>query len=247
MRKPVVAANWKMNGSFELCDRFASDLVRPDYADVWLFPAALHLAALTERFRDSAVETGAQNVWTATSGAFTGEISAAMVANVNARLVLAGHSERRAMFGDSDSLVAEKFKIIMEAELIPVLCVGETLEERESGMAQVAVQRQLRAVEAAWDRSVFSHAVIAYEPVWAIGTGKAATAAIAQEMHALIRAHVRENATGDAAKVRVLYGGSVKSTNAAELIAEDDIDGFLVGGASLDVEEFNRICEAVKN
>lgn len=222
-------------------------MVRPEYADVWLFPSSLHLAKLTELFRGSDVATGAQNVWTDVSGAYTGEISASMVARIHAELALVGHSERRATFGDSDAIVAKKFKIIMEAELIPVLCVGETLEERESEMAHLAVQRQLHAVEAAWDRSVYSHSVIAYEPVWAIGTGKAATAAIAQEMHALIREHVRMQGSGDADALRILYGGSVKPENARELIAESDIDGFLVGGASLDVDDFNRICESVKN
>ena len=247
MRKPIVAANWKMNGSLELCEHFTGNLVRPDYADVWIFPTTLHLQSLTESLHDSHIATGAQNVWCEPDGAFTGEISATMVATVGAELALVGHSERRALFGDSDEVVAKKFKRITDAGLIPVLCVGETLEERESGLAFEAVQRQLSVVEKAWDRPVYSHRAIAYEPVWAIGTGKAATAEMAQEMHALIRHYVGENETGDREGVRVLYGGSVKAMNAPELIGQEDIDGFLVGGASLDVNEFNQICEAVKN
>lgn len=247
MRKPVVAANWKMNGSLELCEHFVANLVRPDYADVWLFPTALHLGSLAESFRDCDISTGVQNVWCEVEGAFTGEISASMVAALGGQLALVGHSERRASFGDSDAVVAKKFKKITEAGLIPVLCVGETLEERESGLAFEAVQRQLNAVEEAWDSPTFSHVSIAYEPVWAIGTGKAATPTIAQEMQALIRNHVDQNNTGDSDAVRILYGGSVKAAGASELIAQEDIDGFLVGGASLDVNEFNQICEAVKS
>ena len=247
MRKPVVAANWKMNGSLEFCEHFARTLVRPEYADVWIFPTALHLGSLTDSFRGSSIVTGAQNVWYEPDGAFTGEVSANMVATLGAELALVGHSERRAMFGDSDEVVAKKFKKISDAGLMPVLCVGETLEERESDLAFEAVQRQLSAVENAWDRPVYSHQAIAYEPVWAIGTGEAATAEIAQEMQALIRDHVDKKSTGESQTIRILYGGSVKASNASELIAQKDIDGFLVGGASLDVDEFNQICEAVKS
>ncbi len=247
MRKPIVAANWKMNGSLELCEHFTGNLVRPDYADVWIFPTALHLRSLTDSLRDTDIATGAQNVWCEPNGAYTGEISATMVATLGAQLALVGHSERRASFGDSDEVVAKKFKSITDAGLKPVLCVGETLEERDSGLAFEAVERQLKVVEEAWDRPVYSHEAIAYEPVWAIGTGKAATAEIAQEMHALIRNHVGGNGTGESQALRILYGGSVKAVNAPELIAQEDIDGFLVGGASLDVNEFNQICEAVKS
>lgn len=247
MRKPVVAANWKMNGSLELCAQFAHTLVRPEYADVWIFPSALHLGALTDSFRESSVVTGAQNVWHEPSGAYTGEVSADMVATLGAKLALVGHSERRALFGDSDDVVAKKFKKISDAGLIPVLCVGETLEEREAGLAFEAVRRQLTAVEEAWDSPAYSHEAVAYEPVWAIGTGKAATADIAQEMQALIRNHVESKSTGESQTLRILYGGSVKATNVPELIAQNDIDGFLVGGASLDVDEFNQICEAVRS
>lgn len=236
-----------MNGSLELCEHFTCNLVRPDYADVWIFPSALHLRSLTDSLRDTGIASGAQNVWCEPDGAYTGEISATMVATLGVQLALVGHSERRAMFGDSDEVVAKKFKKITDAGLKPVLCVGESLEERESGLAFEAVRRQLIAVEEAWDHAVYSHEAIAYEPVWAIGTGKAATAEIAQEMHALIRNHVGGSGTGESQVVRILYGGSVKAANAPELIAQEDIDGFLVGGASLDVDEFNQICEAVKS
>lgn len=247
MRKPVVAANWKMNGSLELCEHFTRDLIRPEYADVWIFPTALHLGSLTDSFCDSDIATGAQNVWCEPEGAFTGEISAMMVKSLGAQLALVGHSERRALFGDSDEVVARKFERIIDAGLIPVLCVGETLEERESGLAFESVQRQLNAVERVWDGANYAHKVIAYEPVWAIGTGKAATAEIAQEMQGLIREHVDRKGSGDSEELRILYGGSVKASNAPELIAQNDIDGFLVGGASLDIDEFNQICEAVKS
>lgn len=247
MRKPVVAANWKMNGSLELCEHFSRELVRPEASDVWIFPTALHLRSLVDSFRESDIAIGAQNVWCEPEGAFTGEISARMVKNLGGQLALVGHSERRAMFEDSDAVVAGKFKSIADAGLIPVLCVGETLEERESESAFEAVQRQLNAVEEAWDCPDYSHKVIAYEPVWAIGTGKAATAEIAQEMQGLIRDHVDRRDSGERAELRILYGGSVKASNAAELIVQNDIDGFLVGGASLDVDEFNKICEAVKS
>ncbi len=247
MRKPVVAANWKMNGSLELSECFARKLARPEFADVWIFPSALHLASLTDSFRHSDIATGAQNVWCEPEGAYTGEISAMMVKTLGARLALVGHSERRAMFGDSDAVVAKKFTKIADAGLVPVLCVGETLEERESGLAFEAVRRQLNAVEDVWECHDYSHEVIAYEPVWAIGTGKAATAEIAQEMQARIRDHVDRKGSGKSDELRILYGGSVKASNASELIAQNDIDGFLVGGASLDVDEFNQICEAVKS
>ena len=246
MRKPVVAANWKMNGSLELCAHFTRELLRPEYADVWLFPTALHLRSLTDSFHDSDIATGAQNVWCEPEGAYTGEISAMMVKSLGAQLALVGHSERRAMFGDSDEVVARKFRKVADVGLTPVLCVGETLEERESGLAFEAVKRQLNAVEEIWDCATYTHEVIAYEPVWAIGTGKAATAEIAQDMQAHIRDHVDRSASGESEELRILYGGSVKASNASELIAQDDIDGFLVGGASLNVEEFNQICEAVK-
>lgn len=231
----------------QLCERFANSLDIVDTVDVWIFPTALHLAKLTELLTDSHIETGAQNVWLDTDGAFTGEISATMVAELGAKLALVGHSERRAMFGDSNQVVAEKFKTISAAGLTPVLCVGETIEQRDSGQAIDAVTQQLAAVEDAWSGSDMAHQVIAYEPVWAIGTGKAATAEIAQEMHAAMRHYVHEKKSGDSDNVRILYGGSVKSNNAEELIQQDDIDGFLVGGASLLIDEFMGICEAVKN
>lgn len=248
MRKPVVAGNWKMNGSLVLCERFATDLETCDGIDVWLFPSSLHLARLTELLASSKVETGAQNVWFKPEGAFTGEASAKMVAELGAMFALVGHSERRAMFGDADEITARKFTSIVEAGLTPVLCVGETLEERDSGRAFDAVARQLNAIEKNWEiGGGLRHQVIAYEPVWAIGTGRTASADIAQEMHAKIREYVCEKRSGDSREVRILYGGSVKANNAAELIQQEDIDGFLVGGASLEIEEFQNICEAVKN
>ena len=248
MRQPVVAANWKMHGSLELCERYAAELQLPADVEVWVFPTALHLASLNQAIKGKkTISTGAQNVWYEVEGAYTGEISAEMVATTGSSFVLVGHSERRMSFGDSDSVVAKKFKSILQAGLEPVLCIGETLAERESGHAFKAVDRQLAAVESAWDEADYKHKTIAYEPVWAIGTGRAATAEIAQEMQEHIREHVRECGTGQSEHVRILYGGSVKASNASELFMQDDVDGFLVGGASLDVDEFSQICEAVAN
>ena len=245
MRRPMIAANWKLNGSVQLCEIFASNLAPTNDADVCLFPTALHLARLSDLFRSSQVATGAQNVHHETTGAYTGEISAAMVADLGGRYVLVGHSERRALFGETDAIVAKKYKTIMEAGLTPVLCIGETLEERESGMAYQTVQRQLCSVEETCGHPASLQSIIAYEPVWAIGTGKAATAEIAQDMHAKIRDQMSSYSEEWADTARILYGGSVKSSNASELFAQADVDGFLVGGASLEVDEFNQICKVV--
>ena len=241
----MVAANWKLNGSAELCREFASNLISPDDVDICLFPTSIHLATLSAMCNGSVVATGAQNVYFEVSGAYTGEISATMVAELGAEFVLVGHSERRTIFGETDSEIARKFEIIMEAGLTPVLCIGETLEERESEMAVDIVQRQLHAVEKTWDHPAFLQTLIAYEPVWAIGTGHAATPEMAQEMHATIRKTLFSISSECGQKIRILYGGSVKEENAKALYAKEDIDGFLVGGASLDVKEFNQICNAV--
>ena len=243
-RRPLVAANWKLNGSRELCEQFASGLGSIDTADVWIFPTALHLMLLSELLDGQRVGIGAQNVADSQSGAFTGEIAATMVAALGGISALVGHSERRSLYGETDKLVASKFKAIQSAGLVPVLCVGESLEKREKGMAFEAVQSQLQAVEAAWDQPDFKHEVIAYEPVWAIGSGQAATPDQVQSMHEFIRSHIQSKQSGGA-NTRILYGGSVKVENVSELSALKDVDGFLVGGASLQVDSFRQICESV--
>lgn len=246
-RKSLVAANWKLNGSHSLCEQFARDLGVFDATDVWLFPTALHLSLMVDLFKQRQNVVGAQNVAIQQSGAYTGEVAANMVAELGGKAALVGHSERRSLFGESDEIVASKFKIIQTAGLIPVLCVGESLEKRDKGMAYEAVQQQLQAVEASWDQPDLRHHVIAYEPVWAIGTGRAASSEQVQEMHMFIRDHVNQNSNNLESEIRILYGGSVNVENAAELIQQQDVDGFLVGGASLNTDSFNGICEIVNS
>jgi triosephosphate isomerase len=192
--------------------------------------------------KDSGVALGAQSVCAEAQGAFTGEVSAAMLKDVGCRYVLVGHSERRQLYGESDALVARKFMAAQSQGLLPVLCVGETLEEREGNQTLDVVSRQLEAVLAVSGVASFRTAVIAYEPVWAIGTGRTASPEQAQEVHAMIRAKVAGLDATIGGLVRILYGGSVKASSAQELFAMPDIDGGLVGGASLKADEFARIC-----
>lgn len=250
MRRALVAGNWKMHGSAAqvsevltaLRDSLGSGI---DGLDVVVCPPAPYLDRAQAVLRDSAVQLGAQNVWYESSGAFTGEISPAMLTDFCVRYVLAGHSERRHWFGEDDALVARKFMAIRGAGCVPVLCVGEKLEEREAGDEENVVDRQLQAVLDAGGVAALEQAVIAYEPVWAIGTGRTATPEQAQAMHAYIRAQVAKLDETVASGLRIVYGGSVKPDNAAELFACPDIDGGLIGGASLDAASFERICNSV--
>ena len=247
-RKPLIAGNWKMHGSHagssELVRQLAAGLEH-DNADMLICPAAPYLCAAREWIGDSAIALGAQNLCEHTgSGAYTGEWSGAMLADVGCTHVIVGHSERRSLCGEHDGVVAAKFGAAQAAGLVPVVCVGETLEERQAGSTQAVVARQIDAVLDAAGAAAFANAVIAYEPVWAIGTGHTATPEQAQEVHAAIRALVAARDVTIAAGVRVLYGGSMKPTNAAELLAMPDIDGGLVGGASLDAAQFLAIFNA---
>jgi triosephosphate isomerase len=192
--------------------------------------------------KDSGVTLGAQTVCAEAQGAFTGEVSAAMLKDAGCRYVLVGHSERRQLYAESDNLVARKFVAAQSQGLVPVLCVGETLEEREGDQTTAVVTRQLEAVLAVSGIQSLARAVIAYEPVWAIGTGRTATPEQAQAVHAMIRAKLTDRDAMIGGSVRLLYGGSVKASNAQELFAMPDIDGGLVGGASLKADEFARIC-----
>lgn len=194
--------------------------------------------------KDTDVALGAQSVCAEALGAFTGEVSAAMVKDVGCRYALVGHSERRQVYGESDALVARKFVAAQSQALVPVLCVGETLEDREGGRTDEVVARQIEAVLSVSGVAAFGRAVVAYEPVWAIGTGRNASPQQAQDVHAMIRARLAALDGTIAASVRILYGGSVKASNARELFAMPDIDGGLVGGASLKADEFARICAA---
>jgi triosephosphate isomerase len=248
MRQPLVAGNWKMHGSragnAELV-RHLLDMLGPEArAEVLLCPPFVYLWETGRLLKDTDVALGAQSVCAEAQGAFTGEVSGAMLRDVGCRYVLVGHSERRQLFGESDALVARKFVAAQAHGLVPVLCVGETLEEREGGKTNEVVARQLEAVLTVSGVASLGRAVIAYEPVWAIGTGRTASPEQAQEVHGMIRARVAALDVTISASVRILYGGSVKASNARELFAMADIDGGLVGGASLNADEFAQICAA---
>ena len=249
MRRPIVAGNWKMHGSREENARLVAgviDGVNGCVAEVLVFPPAVYVAEVARLAAGSPVGVGGQTLCTQAIGAYTGEISAAMLKDVGATHVLVGHSERRAMYGETDAVVAEKFMAAQAGGLIPVLCVGETLEEREAGITETVVARQLEAVVAAAGIGSFAQAVVAYEPVWAIGTGRTASPEQAQAVHGFIRGYFAAKDATLADHLRVLYGGSVKASNAAELFGMADVDGGLVGGASLKADEFVRICVAAR-
>lgn len=216
--------------------------------DIAVCPPFIHLPATAERLVGSAVAWGAQDVCERSGeGAFTGEISADMLREFGCSYAIVGHSERRHIYGEGDALTAAKLSAALSASLTPILCVGELLEEREADATEMVVERQLLAVIAALDDvRALAGVVIAYEPVWAIGTGRTASPEQAQEVHAFIRARIAREDRDTAAKVRILYGGSVKAANAAELFAMEDIDGGLIGGASLQADEFLAICSAAQ-
>ncbi len=253
MRKPLVAGNWKMNGSREGALRLTQDLVQGldaatlAQAEVLLCPPFVHLPEAARALKGSGLMLGAQDLCAEDNGAYTGEISGPMLKDFDCAYVIVGHSERRSLYGESDALVARKFMAAQKAGLTPILCVGETLAEREAGSTPQVVTRQLKAVLDAAGIAAFAHAVVAYEPVWAIGTGRTAKSDQAQEVHALIRGVLAGQDAKIAAAARLLYGGSVKASNAAELFHMPDIDGGLVGGASLDAREFLAICAAAQN
>ena len=248
MRKPLVAGNWKMHGSRDSAVALARAVVErlPEAVacDVVLCPPFVHLTEVARALKDSGVGLGAQDVCAEEQGAFTGEVSAAMLRDAECDHAIVGHSERRALYAEGDTLVARKFMAAQRAGLVPILCVGETLEQREAGETAAVVARQLAAVIEAAGIGAFGRAVVAYEPVWAIGTGRTASPEQAQDVHALIRAQLAAADAAVAAGVRILYGGSVKASNAAELFARPDIDGGLIGGASLDAAQFASICAA---
>ncbi len=235
-----------MHGSSATIGKLLEELLPLDLAgtDVLLFPPFAYLAAVVQRVRDTRFGVGAQNIHADPAGAYTGEVAAEMVSDVGATHVLVGHSERRQWFGESDALVARKFGAAIRAGLVPILCIGETLTEREAGRADAVVTAQLDAVLDVVSVSAFERAMIAYEPVWAIGTGRSATPVDAQAMHAVIRARIRAIDPTVAEGLRVLYGGSVNAENAAALFACADVDGGLVGGASLNARQFMDICRA---
>lgn len=249
MRRTIVAANWKMNGSTDMVEVLVggvkSGLSGLDKGvEVVIIPPALYLRDVQRQLGESGLALGLQNAARWQSGAYTGEISADMAADIGCQYVLVGHSERRQYFGESDEAVAEKVARVLESGLNVMLCVGETLAQREAGDAEAVVAQQIRIALASVSGTQWEKIVVAYEPVWAIGTGQTATAADAQGMHAAMRALLAELGA-PAEKLPLLYGGSVKPDNAAELFAQPDIDGGLIGGASLKVDDFVRICGAV--
>ena len=248
MRKPLVAGNWKMNGTRagvgELLDGIKAGMGAVPNAEVAVCPPFVLIPEAAARLAGTAVAWGGQNLSTHASGAYTGEIAASMLTDYGCKYVIVGHSERRTLYGEDDALVAEKYEVARKAGLVPILCVGETLEERENGTTEVVVARQLDAVLERFGAAALGQGVVAYEPVWAIGTGRTASPQQAQDVHAFIRGRVaaRDRAVADA--LRVLYGGSMKPDNAVELMAQPDIDGGLIGGASLKASDFLAICRA---
>lgn len=251
-RTPRISGNWKMN----LDGRSANELVcairqwmeenRNKSLEVGLFPPAVYLAQVVELSKGSPIHVGAQNAYFEKSGAFTGEISLAMIRDVGATGVLIGHSERRHVFGESEEWITKKLNAALALELEATLCVGEKLEERESGRAASVIERQIRSALSQLQPESLSRVTIAYEPVWAIGTGKTASPKQADEAHQQIRQLLAKlYSPALAEKICIQYGGSVTPENAAALLAEPQVDGFLVGGASLDFAKFRKILEAV--
>ena len=252
MRRYLVVGNWKMHG----CQASANDLVteltqrvsaKSASCEMAVCPPAILLPYVAERLAGSVVSWGAQNVHEQREGAYTGEISAPMLADFNCRFVIIGHSERRKYFSESDADVAAKFVTAQQAGLTPILCLGESLEQREAGQTLDCITDQLQTVIDVAGVQAFRSAVIAYEPIWAIGTGKTATPQQAQEVHLHIRELIAQADSNVAQQLQILYGGSVNAANAAALFAETDIDGALVGGASLKAQEFVQIYQAGVN
>ena len=248
MRRKLVAGNWKMHGTLaqnaELLDAVRSGMAVMKGVDCAVCAPFPYLAQAQQKLSSSNVKWGAQDVHQLDKGAYTGEVSAGMLRDFACSYVIVGHSERRAIYGESSHLVAEKHVSAQQAGLIPILCVGETLEQRESGVTEQVVAEQLDALVSLAGVQALRNAVVAYEPVWAIGTGKTATSAQAQAVHAFIRQRIASQDGQIASGLCILYGGSVKANNAAELFAMPDIDGGLIGGAALVADEFLAICRA---
>jgi len=248
MRKKIIAANWKMHGSLEWIGQYFADffqLYKKNPVECVFFPPYVYIPSVLEQVRTKSCVVGAQNVYWEDSGAFTGEVSAPMLKDLGCQYVLIGHSERRHLFAENEKNVADKFHHAKEHGMIPVLCVGETLEEREKGLAARVLARQLATVLLN-DKKAFDNAVIAYEPVWAIGTGQTASPEQAQQMHATIRQELTEISECRVEEIPIIYGGSVNEKNAKALFSMPDVDGGLVGGASLDAQKFLDIVECIR-
>jgi triosephosphate isomerase len=248
MRRQMVAGNWKMHGSRTTNEALLAELemgLKPDWPiDIAVFPPYVYLSDAVRILEGGRIAVGAQDVCAESGGAFTGQVCASMLKDVGCSYVIVGHSERRRWYHEDDALVARKFAAVLEAGLTPVLCVGETLEEREGQQTESVIARQLDAVIAMHGVGGFARAIVAYEPVWAIGTGRTASPDQAQAVHSFLRNRIHAQDVKIARHLRVLYGGSVKAGNAAELFSMPDVDGGLVGGASLSADEFQQICAA---
>jgi triosephosphate isomerase len=249
-RLPLVAANWKMNGSLQtiqpLLSAISAGIENGCNAEVAICPPFVYLPEVASKLQGTDIKLGAQNTSEHDSGAYTGEVSTAMLKDCSCQYVIVGHSERRVLYDESDELIAEKFIGVGNAGMSPILCVGERLEEREANITEEVIARQLDTV---LDRSgidSFQKAVIAYEPVWAIGTGKTASPEQAQEVQSFIRLRLARHDDAIADAIRIIYGGSVKSDNAEQLFQMADIDGGLIGGASLNADDFISICQATR-
>jgi triosephosphate isomerase (TIM) len=248
MRKKIIAGNWKMNGRLasielllkELCE----SLPKETAGTCIVLPPAIYIPMVSSYLAGQSIQWGAQNVYPKDAGAFTGELSAPMLQDYRCGYVLVGHSERRSLFAESEKFIADKFHHVKEHDMIPILCVGETLKEREEGRTEHVIESQLRAV-AEHGHHAFSNCIIAYEPVWAIGTGLTATPEQVQSVHAMIRAVIAESSENDAKTVSLLYGGSVNEKNAEALFAMPDVDGGLIGGASLNARQFVEIVKCI--
>jgi triosephosphate isomerase len=251
VRPAFVAGNWKMHGMLAanaaLLETLRAGLAERGAVEVAVFPPFPYLEQVARLLSGVTVSLGAQDVSAHAVGAYTGEVAASMLADIGCRYVLVGHSERRALHGETDELVAQKFGAAQSAGMTPILCLGETLEERQTDATLAVVFRQLDAVLALYGVAALANAVLAYEPVWAIGTGLTATPETAQSVHRALRQRVAKDDLAVAADLRIIYGGSVKADNAAALFVQTDIDGALVGGAALKADEFLAICRAVNS
>jgi triosephosphate isomerase len=248
MRRPLIAGNWKMNGSkadsADLLRGILAGADRLTKVDIAVCPPFPYLGLAQEMLADSAVGWGGQDVSDEDSGAFTGQVSATMLKDFGCRYAIVGHSERRQLNGETDAVIARKYAQALAQGITPILCVGETLDERESGKTEAVVARHIDALLEGAGVEALGRGVVAYEPVWAIGTGVTATPAQAQEVHAFLRARIAAKSQAVADALRILYGGSMKPGNAAELIGQADIDGGLIGGAALKAADFLAICQA---
>ena len=247
MRQPMVAGNWKMNGSSDGVSELIEGIkagVGSANAEVVVCPPYVYIPAVAAGIAGSSIALGGQNLCDQESGAFTGEVAGPMLKDVGCEYVIIGHSERRSLYGETDQVTAEKYAAALKHGLKPIFCIGETLEEREQGITEQVVARQIDAILDTAGVSTLVNAVLAYEPVWAIGTGKTASPDQAQEVHAFIRSKIAERDASVADGLRILYGGSMNPGNAAELRSQPDIDGGLIGGASLKADDLLAICTA---